>query len=328
MEAGMSDTARWGILGVASIAIEQMAPALHLARGGRLCAVATSSHRDKAAPLVGRVPGLTVYEGYDALLADPEIDAVYVPLPNHMHVDWSERAARAGKHVLCEKPLALDLAGIDRLIAAREAAGVLIAEALMIAHHPQWHRARELIEAGALGSLHRIDATFTAPLFDPGDFRNQPDGGGALRDLGPYALGAARLLTGEEPEALLGVTLDRENGVDATAQVTARFPSFLYTGHVSMRAALSQHVSVHGTEATLRLPVPFNPPDLGEGRVEVRGDETSETWHYPALNQYVAQVEAFNAAVTGQAAFPFPLEAGRGTQAMVDAIYRDAGGPA
>jgi predicted dehydrogenase len=323
----MPEPVRWGILGVAQIAIDQMAPAIHAAPGGMLAAIATSSHPDKAAPLAAMAPGLKVVEGYDALLDDPGIDAVYVPLPNHLHVDWAIRAARAGKHVLCEKPAALDLAGIDALIAARDAAGVLIAEAWMIAHHPQWDCAREAISSGALGGLHRIDAVFTAPLTDPDDFRNQRGGGGALRDLGPYVLGAARLLTGEEPEAILHAHIDHDGGVDASVEVTARFPSCLFSGHMSMRAELWQHLSVQGRAGTLRLPVPFNPLGLGEARVELHRETDARIWRFPEENQYVRQVAAFNDALRGGADFPLPLERVRGTQAMVDAVYAAAGSP-
>ena len=321
----MTNPVRWGILGVAQIACDQMAAALHAAEGGTLDAIATSSPPDKAAPLVHRFPGLRVVEGYEALLADPEIDAVYIPLPNHLHGDWATRAARAGKHVLVEKPAALDLAGLDRLIALRDETGLLIAEAWMIAHHPQWARARAVLAEGGVGDLRRIETGFTAPLTDPDDFRNRPGGGGALRDIGGYVLGAARLLTGEEPEAILDATIDWEGGVDATVQVTARFPSFLYSGHMSMRAAMGQGLTVTGTEGSLQLPVPFNPLALGEARVtQQRGTET-RIWHIPEVNQYVRQAAAFNAAVRGGPAFPCPLDFVRGTQAMVDAVYAAAG---
>ena len=140
----MADHLRWGILGAANFARQQMAPAIHAARGGALSAIATSSP-EKAAPFAALAPGLRVFDDYDALLADPEIDAVYIPLPNSMHVAWSEKAAEAGKHVLCEKPIAMEASGIDRLIETRDRTGKLIAEAWMIAHHPQFAKARELI---------------------------------------------------------------------------------------------------------------------------------------------------------------------------------------
>jgi predicted dehydrogenase len=195
----------------------------------------------------------------------------------------------------------------------------------MIAHHPQWAKARELVAAGALGPLRRMEASFAAPLTDPADFRNKPGGGGALRDLGGYVLGAARLLTGEEPDAIRDATVDWDSGVDATVLVTARFPSFLFTGHISMRAAIWQNVTLHGAAASLQLPVPFNPLGLGEARVALHQGHRVETWRFPETNQYVRQVAAFNAAIRDGSPFPCPLEFVRGTQAMVDAVYAAAG---
>ncbi|MGJ3232733.1 MAG: Gfo/Idh/MocA family protein [Oceanicaulis sp.] len=323
----MADPVRWGVMGAASIAEAQMAFAIHAARGGVLAAVATSSTPEKAAPIAQAATGVRVVEGYDALLADPEIDAVYIPLPNHLHVAWTTRAAKAGKHVLCEKPLALNAAEIDALIAVRDETAVQIAEALMIAHHPQWDTVRTLVRDGELGALRRIEASFTAPLTDPDDFRNHAPAGGALRDMGGYVLGAVRLATGETFSAVEAAVIDWKNGVDATVQVTARCPSFLFTGHASMRAALWQQVTIHGDQASLRLPVPFNPPGLGEAQVVLHRGPQVRTWRFPDQNQYVRQVEAFNAAVRGEAAFPYPLEESRAIQTMVDSVYAAAGAP-
>jgi len=317
----MTEPVRWGIMGVARIALEQMAHAIHAAPGGSLAAVATSSPPEKAAPLVEMVPGLRVLQGYEALLSDPDIDAVYIPLPNHLHVEWAAKAVRARKHVLCEKPIALAAGEIDGLIAARDEADVALAEAWMIAHHPQWPKARDLVRSGAIGELRRVAASFTAPLTDPENFRNQPGGGGALRDLGVYVLGAARLVTGEEPDRIVGAEIAWERGIDATVQVTARFPSFLFSGHVSMRSAIWQGVEIHGIEGSLRLPVPFNPLGLGEARIELHRGMEMRSWRFPETNQYVRQVAAFNAAIRGGPAFPCPLEFVRGTQAMIDDIY-------
>jgi len=317
----MTDFVRWGIIGVAQIAKDQMAFAINAARGGALTAVATSSELEKAAPLQQFAPNIRAMQGYDALISDPDIDAVYIPLPNHLHVEWAIRAARAGKHVLCEKPIALELQDIDRLIAARQETGVELAEAWMIAHHPQWAKLRELIQSGAVGAVHRVDASFSAPLTDPTDFRNQRPGGGALRDLGPYVLGAARLATGQEPETVIDATIDWENGVDATVQATVRFPSFLLSAYMSMRGALWQDMTLTGADASLRLPVPFNPLGLGEARVEVHAEQSMQQWRYPEENQYVMQVEAFNQAIRKERDFPCPLEYVRGTQKLVDAVY-------
>src|ERR1700748_3340449 len=160
MEARIMSDVRWGILGAAKVGREHMAPALTLAPGGRVVALATSDPA-KAAPFRVFAPDLRVHDSFDALLADSAVDAVYIPLPNRLHVEWSLKAMQAGKHVLCEKPMAMQAADFDALIAARDAAGVLAAEAFMIVHHPQWQRARQLLADGAVGRLRRIDGAFS-----------------------------------------------------------------------------------------------------------------------------------------------------------------------
>lgn len=267
----MGDYVRWGILGAANFAKNHMGPAIHAGRGGALTALATSKP-EKAEPFAAFAPGLRVHDSYDALLADPEIDAVYIPLPNALHVEWSRKAAEAGKHVLCEKPIAMQAEEIDDLVAVRQKTSKLIAEAWMVAHHPQFAKARELLQAGEIGDLLRVDSTHSFYNDDMQNIRNQADvGGGAMRDIGVYAFGSIRLITGQEPGEILAAQIDWQNGVDASAHVMAQFPGFLYTGRVSTRAALWQEIVLHGTKAVMRLPVPFNVQVFGEARVEVHG---------------------------------------------------------
>ncbi|MCT4370879.1 Gfo/Idh/MocA family oxidoreductase [Yangia mangrovi] len=321
----MADHVRWGILGAANFAKNHMGPAIHAARGGALSAIATSTP-EKAAPFAEFAPGLKVHESYEALLADPEIDAVYIPLPNSLHAEWTRKAAQAGKHVLCEKPIAMRAEEIDELIAVRQATGKLVAEAWMVAHHPQFAKARELLQAGEIGELVRVDSTHSFYNDDLGNIRNQADvGGGALRDVGVYAFGSVRLITGQEPGEILAAEIDWRNQVDASAHVMARFPGFLYTGRVSTRAAPWQEIVLHGTRAVMRLPVPFNVQVFGEARLELHGPGLeTRTWRWPAENHYVLQVEAFNRSATGAADYPLPLEFCRGTQAFVDRIFAAA----
>ena len=326
----MSDTVNWGILGAAKFAREQMGPAIHMARRGRLAALATSG-ADKAAPFAAMAPGLRVHDSYDALLADPEIHAVYIPLPNHLHVDWTLRALEAGKHVLVEKPLAMRAEGFDAVIAKRDATGLLASEAYMIVHHPQWQRAKALYEEGAIGRLIRVSAAFSYDnSADPGNIRNTPDtGGGALPDIGVYIYGATRFVTGEEPEAILSSRIERENGVDVWSHCTAQFPSFHYTGIVSMRMAPWQDMTFHGDKGVMRLTAPFNPLVYGQAEIELHrtgaGTPSVEVLRFPGVNHYVRQVEAFNASVLDGAAWPCPLEFSRGTQEMIDKVFDHAG---
>lgn len=314
---------RWGILGAAKFAREFMGPALTLAPGGRVAALATS-HPAKAEAFRVFAPGLRVHHGFEALLADTDVDAVYIPLPNRLHVEWSLKAMQAGKHVLCEKPMAMQAADFDPLIAARDAAGVLAAEAFMIVHHPQWQRARQLLADGAVGRLWRIDGAFSFNNRDPGNIRNQAAmGGGGLRDIGVYVMGGARFATGLEATDVRA-RIHWENGVDVYAAITARFGEADYVNFTSIRMHPRQEISFHGDEGVLRLPVPFNPRVFGEARLELqRGTQTTiERW--PAVNHYELQAAAFNRAVREGGDYPCPLEFSRGTQVMMDAAFASA----
>ncbi len=319
----MQDTVRWGILGAANFAREHMGPAIHAAKGAALTGIATSDPA-KAAPFQAVAPDLKVYGDYDALLADPAIDAVYLPLPNHLHVEWTRKVLAAGKPVLCEKPIAMSAGEIDGLIAARDASGLLAAEAYMIVHHPQWQRARALYREGAIGELVLVDAVFSYDNSgDPGNIRNRPEtGGGSLPDIGVYTIGSARFVTGEEPVEV-AAAIRRENGVDVFSHVTADFPSFRYSSITSMRMHPRQVVAFHGREGVMTLTAPFNANVFGEARLELhRGggagaSVTVERW--PGVNQYVLQVEAFGRTLREGAAYPWTLEDAKGTQAVIDA---------
>ncbi|SIS67730.1 Predicted dehydrogenase [Roseivivax lentus] len=321
----MDEHVRWGILGAAKFAREHMGPALHAARGGAVTALATSSET-KARPFADFAPGLRVHDSYEALLADPGIDAVYIPLPNALHVEWTLQALDAGKHVLCEKPLAMRAEEFDAVIAKRDATGLLAAEAYMIVHHPQWQRAKALYEEGAIGALREVTAQFSFFNDDAGNIRNQSDmGGGALPDIGVYIFGGARFVTGEEPEAILSADIDWDAGVDTRAHMTARFPSFHYSGYVSTRMAPYQRVTLHGDAGVMTLQTPFNAQVFGEAVIELElGGGVRRLERFPAANHYVLQCEAFNRAVREGGAYPCPLEFSRGTQAMIDMVYAKA----
>ena len=325
----MSDHLRWGVLGAAKFAREHMAPAIHAARRGRLAAIATSSE-DKVRPFADMAPGLEVFTDYDALLASDSIDAVYIPLPNHLHVEWAEKALRAGKHVLVEKPLAMTAAEFDSVIALRDETGLLAAEAYMVVHHPRWQKVRELVQAGEIGELILWDAVFSYDnRSDTGNIRNRADtGGGAIPDIGVYTYGTARYVTGEEPDEILSTAFKWENGVDVWSHVTARFPSFHFSAVNSMRMMPRQEVTIQGDKGILRVKAPFNANvfDQAELSLERPGMEVV-TWRWPGVNQYVCQVENFNASVLDGAEYPCPLEFSKGTQAMIDRVFGAAGQP-
>ncbi|MDZ7908228.1 MAG: Gfo/Idh/MocA family oxidoreductase [Gemmobacter sp.] len=319
-------TIRWGILGAAKFALNHMAPAIHAARGAELAALASSAP-EKADAFRAFAPGLRLHDSYEALLADPGIDAVYIPLPNHLHLEWSLKAIAAGKHVLTEKPMTLKAAEFDQLIAARDASGLLVAEAYMILHHPQWQKVRDLIAGGAIGRVNHVDTAFS---FDngaePGNIRNRPEtAGGGIRDIGVYTYGSVRFAAQAEP-GKLQARIRHENGVDVWAQVVGEMVGpqggFTYSAITSMRLFPRQEVVFQGETGLIRLTAPFNAGLFGEAQVELhRAGATSELFRYPAVNQYVLQVEAFGRTVAEGVPYGCPLEFSRGTQAMIDTVF-------
>ena len=322
----MTKTVRWGILGASKFAQDFMARAIHAAEGAELVALATSDPR-KAAGFLAFCPGLRVHGSYDALLADPGVDAVYIPLPNHMHVEWTLKALAAGKHVLTEKPIAMKADEIDQIIAARDATGLLAAEAYMIVHHPQWIRARQLVQEGAIGKIQHVDTAFSYDnRNDPGNIRNRPEtGGGGIRDIGVYTYGSVRFVTGAEPDDLQA-RIRTENDVDVWAQVTGTMAgpggSFTYSAITSTRLFVRQEVVFQGETGMIRITAPFNANVYGVARLEWhREGLTMREERWPADNHYVLQVQAFCRSVTTGAPYACTLEFARGTQAMIDRIF-------
>jgi predicted dehydrogenase len=326
----MTKPVRWGVLGAANFAKEYMAPAIHAAKGAELYALATSD-AGKAKEFSAFCPTLKVHKDYDALLADPEVEAVYIPLPNHLHVDWTLKALQAGKHVLCEKPMALEAADIDRVIAARDASGLLAAEAYMIVHHPQWQRARDWVQAGEIGAVLHADAQFTFRLLDMDNIRNRPDsGGGSLRDIGVYTFGSMRFVTGAEVETL-EARIRWENDIDAHAHVfgtlaSAKDGAFTFSSTTSMRLYNRQVVTIQGETGMIRLeggPYNANVNDLAQVELHTQNNRVV-TERFPGVNHYILQVEAFGRSIRDGVAYPCPLEFVRGTQVMIDRAYESA----
>ena len=322
----MERPVRWGILGAANFARQQMAPAIHLAEGAELAALATSDPA-RADAFRAFAPGIAVHGGYESLLADPTIEAVYIPLPNHMHVEWTLRALDAGKHVLVEKPLGMKATDFDPVIAKRDATGLLAAEAYMPVHHPQFIRARELVQNGAIGDLRHVEAFFSYNNEDaPANIRNRADtSGGGLPDIGVYTFGSARFVTGQEPLSVDFARIQWENGVDVKAQVIATFPSFSYGAVVSMRLFPRQEIAFFGNRGVLRVLCPWNANvhDLAAISLETAGGRVV-TERFPTANHYVLQVQNFCRTIREGAAYPCPLEFSRGTQVMIDMTFAAA----
>ncbi|MBT8410215.1 MAG: Gfo/Idh/MocA family oxidoreductase [Octadecabacter sp.] len=318
-------TVRWGILGAAKFAREHMGPAIHAAQGAQLVALGTGSI-EKAQAFEAFAPGLRVHDSYEAVVADDGVDAVYIPLPNHLHIEWARKALEAGKHVLVEKPVAMAADQIDPLIALRDSTGLVCAEAYMIAHHPQWHRVRQLIAEGAIGDLRHVDGIFTYNNPDRSNVRFDASlGGGGIPDIGVYTIGSTRLATGQEPVEITYADIDFENGVDVTARYAARFDGFTAHWVNAMNIHLTQSMTFLGTEGRINVSAPFNAGSYGEARIEITqadGDMRVERW--PEVKQYGLQVEAFGRSVRDGAVYPWTLEDARRTQAVIDAVYAKA----
>ena len=319
---------RWGVLGVADIAVRQVIPAMQRSPAARIEAIAS---RDPAkAEAAARRLGIPRAHGsYEALLADAAVEAVYIPLPNHLHVPWSIRAVEAGKHVLCEKPLGLDAAEVRGLLAARDRAGVVVAEAFMVRCHPQWLRVRELVREGRIGDLRLVHAHFSYYRRIPADIRSRVEwGGGVLLDIGCYPVTLSRWLYGAEPlEVAAEIERDPELKVDRLVSAVLRFPAGQAAFTVAGQAVHFQRVQVFGTKGRIEVEIPFNPPPDQRARIlvddgrDVRGSGV-EAMIFDPVNQFTLQGERFWEAVRGGAPVPVSVEDALANMAVLDALFR------
>ena len=322
----MKKILNWGILGASHFAKNFILPAIMASKGNTLAALATSDP-EKAAPFKTVQTSLRIHKNYDALLADDRIDAIYIPLPNTLHVEWTKNAVAAGKHVLTEKPIAMQTQEIDDLIALRDASGLLVAEAYMIVHHPQWHYAKKLYESGVIGTLWSVDSVFSYNnAADPGNIRNRPEtGGGSLPDIGVYTFGSARYVTGQEPTEILSADIKWENNVDVWSHIRADFPSFRFSSTTSMRLAPRQEVTFHGDKGFIKLTTPFNTQVFSQAEVALwRNNMTVDTKRFPSDNHYVLQLENFQNSVLNSTPYPCSLEFSQGTQRMIEMSFAKA----
>jgi predicted dehydrogenase len=321
---------RWGVLGAASIATRRVIPAIQQGRLSRVVAIA-SRDLAKAREAAGELGIARAYGSYEELLADPDVEAVYNPLPNHLHVPWSIRAAEAGKHVLCEKPVALSAAEARELLAARDRTGVQIGEAFMVRTHPQWRVARDLVASGRIGELRLITGHFSYNRRDPADVRNRVEwGGGALLDVGCYPITMSRWLYGAEPvEGVAVLERDPEFGVDRLASAMLRFPAGQATFSVGGQVVHHQRLQLFGTLGRVELEIPFSPRAdrparllVDDGR-DVIGSGI-EVIEVPAVDQFTLQADRFSEAVRGLGEVPVPLEDAVANMAVLDALFRSA----
>jgi predicted dehydrogenase len=321
---------RWGVLGVANIAVTKVIPALQRGTTGEVVAIA-SRDLDKAQRAARALGIARAYGSYEELLADAEVDAVYNPLPNHLHVPWSVRAAEAGKHVLCEKPIACSAEEARALLAARDRAGVQIGEAFMVRTQPRWLAVRDLVRSGRIGDLKLIVGHFSYYRRDPNDVRSRVDwGGGVLLDIGCYPTTLSRWLFAAEPDDVVGLLeRDPEFGTDRLVSALLRFPSGQAVFTVAGQLVSHQRMQVLGTRGRIDVEIPFNTPSDRPSRVFVDdGSDLSgsgiETLEFPAVDQYTLMADRFADAVRGAGPVPVPLEDAVPNMAVLDALFRSA----
>jgi len=321
---------RWGILGAANIALQKVIPGMQKSALAQVVAIAS---RDiaKSRAAANRLGIPRAYGSYQELIDDPDIDAIYNPLPNHLHVPWSIRAAERGKHVLCEKPIALTAREARELLEVRDRTGVQIGEAFMVRTHPQWHKVREIIASGRIGELRLITGHFSYYRRDPGDIRGRIEwGGGALMDVGCYPITISRWLFGAEPTEVMGlIDRDPDMHVDRLTSGLLRFESGQATFSCSTQLVPHQAMQIFGTTGRIDVRIPFNPPPGDECRIFVddgRDVEGSgiETITFPPVDQYTLQADRFSEAVRGVGSVPVSLEDAMGNMAVIDALFRSA----
>ena len=326
----MSGKVRWGVLGAAKIAVEKVIPAMQRGRWTEVVGLA-SRDLEKARRAAVALGVAKAFGSYEELLQDPDIEAVYVPLPNHMHVPWAVRAAEAGKHVLCEKPVAMSAREARELLAARERTGVRIQEAFMVRTHPQWLAAKEIVQGGRVGSLRAIVCFFSYFNRDPRNIRNQLDkGGGALMDIGCYPIQVSRFVFNDEPRGVSAtVERDPETGVDRLVSAVLDFAGGQAAFTCGTQLAPYQRVQFVGTRGRVEVEIPFNAPNDRPTRVFIDdgsdlSGRSAETLEFPVCDQYTIQGDLFSRALREGTEQPIPLEDAVNNMAVIDAVFRAA----
>ena len=316
---------RWGVLSTAKIGRDQVIPAIVEAENGVLSAIASRDIK-KGRALAKRFGALHAFGSYEELLASDTVDGVYIPLPTSQHVEWAAKAAEAGKHVLVEKPLALDAKDIAPLIKLRNRKKVLISEAFMVTYHPQWLKVRDLVRSGAIGRLRHVQGAFTYFNVDPKNMRNQLSlGGGALPDIGVYPTVSTRFVTGKEPKRVQAtIERDKKFGTDIYSSIRADFGDFELSFYLSTQMANRQLMVFHGDKGFIEVHSPFNAGLYDHHRIELhnQGHTEATVFRFPGTQQYRLEVETFARAAQGGKEEMFTLESSVLNQKVIDAIFR------
>jgi predicted dehydrogenase len=318
----MVNKIKWGVLGAAQIAMEKVIPAMQKGQYSEIFAIA-SRDISKSKKIAEKLKITSAYGSYEELLEDKNIDAVYIPLPNHLHVEWSIKCMEAGKHVLCEKPLALTTEEIKKLIEVRDRTGMKISEAFMVRSHPQWIKAREMVQNGTLGDLKAIQGFFSYFNRDAGNIRNiQEYGGGSIWDIGCYPINTSRLLFNEEPTRVIALMEnDSEFKVDRLSSAILDFPSGQAVFTSATQLAPYQRMTAFGTEKYLEIEIPFNSPMDEPTRLFLNGNETIKI---ETCDQYTHQGDNFSLSVINNSEVPVTLEDSLNNTAVINALFESA----
>jgi predicted dehydrogenase len=313
-------------LSTADIAIEKVLPAM---QQGEYCEIAAIASRtlEKAQAAAKRLGIPKAYGSYEELLADPTIDAIYNPLPNHLHVPWSVKALQAGKHVLCEKPIALTAAEGQELVdVARQHPHLKVMEAFMYRFHPQWQRARQLVSEGRIGTLRTIQTFFSYYLDDPHNIRNlAAAGGGGMLDIGCYTVSLSRFIFGAEPSRVFGlVEYDPQFKTDRFASAILDFGYGTSTFTCSTQLSPYQRVNIFGTEGRIEIEIPFNAPSDRPCKIWYEHEDKIEEIQFPICNQYTLQGDLFSQAVLNNTSVPTPIEDAVANMTVIEAVLRSS----
>lgn len=317
---------RWGVLSTSKFAQNKIIPAVKHCQHAEISAIA-SRNLDSAQEVATRLGISTAYGSYEELLADANIDAIYNPMPNHLHVDWSIKALQAGKHVLCEKPIGLSSAEGQRLVdAAKQHPQLKIMEAFMYRLHPQWQRAKQLVDEGRIGQLRTIQSFFSYFNTDANNIRNKADiGGGGMMDIGCYNVSLSRFIFGTEPKRVLGIAeFDPQFQTDRLASGVLDFGNGTATFTCSTQLTPYQRVNIFGTEGRVEIEIPFNaPPDKPCRMWHQQGDKIEEIV-FDICDQYTIEFDQFSLAVLNDTAVPTPLEDAVANMKVIEAIFESS----
>lgn len=301
---------QWGVLGAATIAVEQVIPAMLKSKYCNVLAIA-SRNKVKAQKTAEKFGISKCYEGYQELLNDTDIEAVYIPLPNHLHVEWAIKALKAGKHVLVEKPAGMNAKEVLGLQdEAQKNPGLKVMEAFMYKFHPQWVKAKELIDSGEIGTLKTIQSSFSFFDDDATSITNRKSfGGGSLMDIGCYSISISRLLFGEEPKSVMAsIEYHPEYEVDILASGILEFEQGNATFFCATQLDYTQQAQIFGTKGSIRFEIPFNPPNDRPSKMWLTKDEVITEIEFEICDQYTLQADAFSLAILEDKATPVPLD--------------------